>query len=113
MVGQGTIGSASAFSGPRRIPYDIVVDPTRDAFCAYGLARGSLVQVGGPKVVGAWREAVAGGATQGGFNGGSYFQLGGTFVVGQDGILRFVHRDRDATDDPETDDVLAAARWID
>jgi peroxiredoxin len=109
LVGQGSAGSAMAFTGPRRLRLDVLLDPERAAYRAFGLGAGDLGQLIGPAVAASWvRTHVRGEARQGGMQGGSFTQMPGTFIVDRAGIVRFAHRDRHAADDPSIAELLRA-----
>lgn len=108
-VGQGTPQERAEFveqQGP--FPFDMLCDPTRAAYVAYGLARGTLYQViFSPAVLAKGLEAYQEGHRIGPVVGDP-FQLPGTFVVGTDGIVRFSSPGGLSSDFPPNDAVLAA-----
>jgi peroxiredoxin len=109
LIGQGSVGQANGFSGPRRLPYPVLVDPERRAYAAFGLVEGGAWTIVQPAVATRWVAAHATpGVRQGRPSGSSVRQLPGTFVVGPDGIVRLAHRARHAADDPAVDVVVAA-----
>lgn len=107
VVGQGTAGQAKAFTGPRRLPFEVAVDPDRSAYRAFGLADGGPVELLHPTAAARWVGVqLRGEGRQGGLQGGSMTQMPGTFVVDSGGVLRFVHRNRHQADDPDVVTVL-------
>jgi peroxiredoxin len=107
VVGQGTAGQAKAFTGPRRLPFEVAVDPDRWAYQAFGLVDGGQVELLHPAAAAKWVGVqLRGEGRQGGLQGGSLRQMPGTFVVDTAGVLRFVHRNRHQADDPAVAAVL-------
>jgi peroxiredoxin len=113
LVGQGTVGEAMGFTGPRRVPFDMLVDEDRSAYRAFGLVEGSSTELLKPSVAVAWVGVhVRGEGRQGGSHGGAVTQLPGTFIVDTDGVVRFVHRNADQADDPDASTVLGVCREV-
>jgi peroxiredoxin len=88
-------------------PVTVLVDSSRAAYLAYGLGRGSLRTVWGPKIWWAYAKLIRHGRrferpTE------DTLQLGGDFVVGRDGRLVYVFRSKDPDDRPAVDDLLVA-----
>ena len=106
LVGLGRPEQAREFCGRRRIPFVCVVGPGRGVHRAFGLRRGSLNQVAGPRTWGPWLRDQLGPNHQGRFGQGDMAQLPGTFVVDAGGIIRYAHRGRRANDYPPNDEVL-------
>ena len=108
VIGLGRPDQAGSFCQRRRVPFACLTSPDGTAHRAYGLRRGSLNQVAGPRV---WlpglRNALQGNR-QGRFGQGDPARLPGTFVVDTDGQIRFAHRGRRSDDNPPNDTVLAA-----
>jgi peroxiredoxin len=93
----------------RLTPLTVLVDSTRAAYLAYGLGRGSVRTVWGPKIWWAYAKLIGHGRrlqrpTE------DTWQLGGDFVVGRDGRLVYVFRSKDPDDRPAVDDLLVAVR---
>lgn len=83
-----------------------LADPTGEAYDAYGLARGSPVQLLGPAVLAGAARALMAGSLPGSPRG-DLRRLGGAFVVGADGRLRYAHRAQHAADNPSVPRLLA------
>lgn len=114
LVGQGTPGGASAFTGPHRVPFPILVDLNGAAYHAYGLTDGTLAQAIDPRVWAPWIKANLSSETrQGGLQGGSFSQQPGTFIVDGLGLVRYVHRNGHAADDPDSSELLRAVAAVD
>lgn len=108
-VGQGTPSDRDEFLGAHGpYPFDVLCDPHREAYRAWGLARGSLYNVAmHPKVVAKGAEAFMAGERQG-RTVGDGLQLGGTFMIGPTGVILFAHEHKQSSDFPPNDAVLAA-----
>jgi len=107
LIGQGQPSDAQAFTERLRQPFDCLVDPTRSAYRAYGLARANPAQVFGPRVALPFLRANLGRETlQRGLQGGSFYQMPGTFVIDTDGVVQMAHRNRHVADTPANDRIL-------
>lgn len=108
-ISQGDADDRAAFlevHGP--YPFPFLADPHRDAYVAYGLARGTLAQViFNPSVIAAGLAAYQEGHKIESIVGDP-FQLPGTFLVGTDGRVIYAHAGRLSSDFPSNDDVFAA-----
>ena len=87
----------------------MLVDSSRAAYLAYGLGRGSVREVWGPKIWWAYAKLIRRGRrvhrpTE------DTRQLSGDFVVGRNGRLAYVFRSKDPDDRPAVDDLLVAVR---
>lgn len=113
LIGQGTPGQALAFTGPRRVPFEMLVDPDRAAYRAFGLGDGGPYQILAPAALVGWVGVqVRGEGRQGLRHGGSVAQMPGTFLVDTGGVIRYVHRNRHQADDPDSQAVLAICRSL-
>ncbi|MEX0990447.1 MAG: peroxiredoxin-like family protein [Actinomycetota bacterium] len=120
LVGHGSPGSAEAFSARKRLPFPLLMDPWRDAYRAYGLGRGSMNQVLGPRVLPqSIRRGLAKETRQGGLQGGDLMQMPGTFVIdtggvirGHDGVVRLAHRNEHVADAPSNDAIVDLLRSL-
>lgn len=108
-IAQGDDDDRAAFldaHGP--YPFPFLADPNRDAYVAYGLARGTLAQIiFNPAVIAAGMAAYQEGHKIESIVGDP-FQLPGTFLVGRDGIVIYAHAGRLASDFPPNEDIFAA-----
>jgi hypothetical protein len=89
-----------------RIPFRCLADPDREAYRAFGLERGSMAQLMSPAVV----LKTIGSMFRGNFGppGGDVFQLGGSFVIGSDGVIKLAHAALDPSDLLPIESILAA-----
>jgi AhpC/TSA antioxidant enzyme len=98
-VGMGAPGQAQEFKKSRNISFPLLSDTSQRSYNAYGLGRFSFAAELSGNSLGAMFQQ----ATKGHFAGipvGDITQLGGTFLIDQSGIARFVHRDRTTSDFP-------------
>ena len=87
------------------VPFRCLADPDHEAYRAFGLERGSIAQIMGPEVMLKTMRSFF----RGNFGppGGDIFQLGGTFVIGTDGLIRLAHAARDPSDLAAMDTIFA------
>ena len=95
------------FCRKRGVPFDCLGDPEREAYHAVGLERGSAKEYIGPQLVKGFVRAARHGAF-GGVPKGDVAQRPGTFVVSPEGKVLYAHYNKDSSDHPPLDDVLAA-----
>jgi len=110
-VGLGEPKHAAVF-GPRLAPsVTCLTRPTPEAHYAYGIGRAQGQNLIQPGMVSAAVKAAAGGHLQGKATGDARV-LSGTFVVDQDGVIRFAHYARFPGDDPQIEELLRAAEAL-
>ena len=98
------------FCRKRGVPFDCLGDPDREAYHAVGLERGSAKEYIGPQLVKGFVRAARHGAFAGSPQGGDVAQRPATFVVSPDGEVLYAHYNRDSSDHPSIDEVIAAVR---
>lgn len=98
------------FCRKREVSLECLGDPERDAYSAVGLEEGSLKEFVGPRLVTRFVRAARTGALPGNPEGGAVTQRPGTFVVGRDGRVVMAHYNRDSSDNPPIEEVVAAVR---
>jgi hypothetical protein len=109
VVGIGQPKHAQRY-GPRLAPSALcLVDSGTDAHRTYGLKRGGILQLAGPKVFASGVRATARGAGQGEVTGDTTM-LSGTFVIDQDGLVRWAHYSSHAGDHPDIGQMLEDVR---
>ena len=74
-----------------QLPFPLLSDPERDVYQAYGLQRGHLFHLLRPGTVLAYLKLLSRGRAYH-FRRSDLRQLGGDFVIGQEGIVRYEHR---------------------
>jgi len=91
----------------RLTPLQILVDEERNSYRAYGLGRGRVWNVWGPKVWLAYARLLLSGER---FRRpvDDTMQLGGDVVVGSDGTISFLFRSEGPADRPTVDELVAA-----
>ena len=86
-----------------------LVSPETTAHKAFGITRGSLMQLAGPAVISSVVRAARSGQMQGQTTG-DYTMLGGVFAVDMSGIVRYAFYGSHAGDHPEPDTFVASVR---
>lgn len=89
-----------------RDAYTCLADPERGTYASFGLLRGTVMDVAGPRVWLAGARALAEGFIAS--VEGDVYQLGGTFAIRRDGTVAFAHYSRTSSDNAEPADALAA-----
>jgi peroxiredoxin len=103
--------STHNFCRSRHVPFQCLGDPARSSYRAVGLGRGRRKEYLG---LNSWkyrRRASRVGARSG-LPRGDVAQRPGTFVVDPAGITAFAHYNRDSSDNPSVDDVIAAVATV-
>ncbi len=105
-IGQGSATRAKAFRAELELPFPLLADPRRAAYRAYGLTQMDWRR---EISLGALKRSVKATLTYGAARSPDQdmLQLGGVFVVGTDGIVRFAHRSVSTSDVPSHDALLA------
>ncbi|MCS6909529.1 MAG: redoxin domain-containing protein [Anaerolineales bacterium] len=112
-VGLGEPKHAQRYCGSLAPSIACYANKTKEAYKAFGLDRGNLLQLMGPQVFAAGARAIARGYTQREITGDA-LMLGGVFVIDQEGIIRYAHYDAHAGDHPDFAEVLRAVKdWKD
>lgn len=106
-VTQGEPQQAQALCDRFQVPFPCLADPRRSSYKAFGLKRGSMVQVLGPTVMFRGLQA----ARKGHFVEkvvGDAFQLPGTFIIDGDGVVRYARYAAHAADHPAIGELVEA-----
>lgn len=99
------------FCASRKVPFDCLGDPLREAYGEVSVGRGGRDQVLGRKIARKYLQTIARSrVVGGGSQGGDMQQLPGTFVVDREGRVLFAHYAVSSADNPPVADVLAAVR---
>lgn len=108
LIGQGNVEQTRAFCREQDVPFPCLADPERTAYVAYGLETGTILQILGPRVwwrgIRAWKAGYSAGKPI-----GDVRQMPGVFLVDRSGIIRFIHRYRDISDNPPNELLL---EWL-
>ncbi len=119
VIGQGTPAQAAEFRRVQGVDIPLLVDPGRASYERAGAKVATLAELIGPRQVARGlmatiRSRLAQGsiAVHQGRIMGHAAQLGGVLVIAPDGSVRYSHLSEDASDNPPTREVLAAARAI-
>ncbi len=92
-------------------PFPLLIDPERIAYRVYGLEY-SLLRSWGLQTVWRYVQLLVSGHRWRGIQGDSG-QLGGDFIVDNQGIIRLVHRSHDPTDRPSVEQLLDTLNQLD
>ena len=88
-----------------QLPFQLLSDPERGVYRTYGLASGNLSRVFGPGTIWAYIKLLARGRWYH-FQKSDLRQLGGDFVIGANGIVRYQHRSAAPHDRPPAERLL-------
>jgi peroxiredoxin len=107
-----SFGRPDVVEGYRRrlaLPFPVAADPERRAYAAYGLLTGSTWAIWHPRVLLRYLVLLLRGLPlRRPARDDDLAQLGGDFVIGADGVLRFAYRSRRPDDRPDVAALLAA-----
>ena len=89
-----------------QLPFTILSNPERDVYDAYGLVRGSLLRIFSPGTIWIYLKHFARGRRYH-HAASDWRQLGGDFVLGEDGTVLYEHRGRTPNDRPTVPGLIA------
>ncbi len=89
-----------------QLPFPILSDPERDVYAAYSLTQGSLLKIFSPKTVWTYVKHFARGRRYE-HAASDWRQLGGDFILGEDGMVLFEYRGQTPTDRPTVASLIA------
>ena len=89
-----------------QLPFQLLSDPERDTYRAYGVRRGGLWRMLGPGTIWAYIKTIARGRRYR-FARSDIQQLGGDFVIDASGVVQYEHRGIAPHDRPAVDRLLA------
>ena len=93
------------------LPFQLLSDPERDTYRAYGVRRGNLWRMFGPGTIWAYIKALGRGSSYH-FARSDLQQLGGDFLIDAAGIVRHEHHGATPNDRPTVDQLLAVLDTI-
>ncbi len=109
-ITMGTPEQTAAFGEKLAVPFTLLADLEQVAYRAFGLGKGSVSQVMGPRT---WLPLMRGMIRGGqGKPTGDIWQMPGTFIVDQQGIIRLAHYPALQTDRPSNDELFDLLRSI-
>jgi hypothetical protein len=82
-----------------QLPFPVLSDPERDVYAAYSLTQGSLLKIFSSKTVWTYLKHFAKGRRYQ-HAASDWKQLGGDFILGDDGTVLYEHRGQTPTDRP-------------
>lgn len=100
----GSLLAAQAWLKETCAPFQLILDPERTAYDAYGLER-SLRRSWNLRTIWRYAQLLTSGRQWRGIQGDSA-QLGGDFIVDAAGIIRLAYRSHDPTDRPAVEKLL-------
>ena len=110
-ITQGDPRQAQALCDRFQVPFPCLADPRRSGYKAFGLKRGSVLEVFGPAALLRGMQAARKGhhieKTV-----GDAFQMPGTFIINRDGVVRYAHYARHVGDHPKTAELIEALRSL-
>lgn len=89
-----------------QLPFAILSDPERDVYRAYGLAQGNLLKIFSLRTVWTYVKHFARGWRYH-HAASDWRQLGGDFVLGEDGTVLYEHRGQTPSDRPTVTELIA------
>jgi peroxiredoxin len=98
------------FCASRKVPFECLGDPLREAYGEVSLGRAKRKQVLSLKIARRYVTALGVGAVGAGAKGGDMAQLPGTFVIDREGRVVLAHYAESSADNPPVATVLAAVR---
>jgi len=100
------------FCEGRKVPFECLGDPKREAYQQVEVGKGTRDQVLGRNIAGKYLKTMFRSRVVGSINAPveEMLQLPGTFVVGTDGRVLFAHYAVNSADNPPPADVLAVVR---
>ncbi len=108
LIGLGAVAKTREFKEQFELPFAVLSDPDRRAYQLYGLLRLNPFREARPQTA---RDLVRDTREVGGkvmSLGQDFMQLGGTFVIDTQGILRFTQRALRIADRPDTEALIRA-----
>ena len=104
VISFGTPALAQNWIEQTRSSFQFLIDPEKKAYRAYGL-ESSLLRSWSPKIWFAYTRLMLQGWKWRGIQGDSR-QLGGDFIVDQQGIIRMAYRSNDPTERPKIEEII-------
>jgi hypothetical protein len=91
------------------IPFQVASDPEQKAYRDYGIGKASVWTVWSPRVLWKYlRLAASGRKPQHSEEPEDVYQLGGDFLLDENGLILFAHESRNPVDRPKVGDILQA-----
>lgn len=107
-IGMGWPAAAADFRDQHEVPFPVLIDHTKETYRALELGRGTAWQILGPPV---WLRAARSFLAGHGMTPRPKqdpLQLGGVIVADRGGGIRYSYASRTSSDNPPTDEVIAA-----
>lgn len=112
MITFTTSGELDGYQQRRRLPFPILLDPDRQVYDAYGMGRGSFLDVWGWRAIRRYWQILrpSGPGSRSDLRPATEDtrQLGGDIVIAPDGRLAWGHWSERSTDRPSVDEIVRA-----
>lgn len=105
LVTMASAEDTAGFCEGADVPFTCLADPDREAYRAFGLERGGISELLGPRNWTRGVKAVLEGHVQGATVGDPR-QMPGAFVFDGDGVVRYAHYAREVSDNPSNDELF-------
>lgn len=90
------------------LPFSVLSDPDQKAYHAFGVPRGGIMEMMGPRT---WSVGLGATLRHGvGTPTGDVWQLSGEYIVDTTGTIRYAHGSKHSADLPDHDALLAAVK---
>ena len=110
IISFGSIVAAHTWLEETCAPFQLLLDPDRTVYRAYGLER-SFLRSWGPKTIWQYIRLLISGRKWKGVQGDSA-QLGGDFIIANSGNIKLAYRSSDPTDRPTLETILSILKTI-
>ncbi len=110
IISFGTNVAANTWLQETCTPFELLRDPDRTVYRAYGLER-SFLRSWGPKTIWQYIRLLTSGRKWKGVQGDSA-QLGGDFIIDKSGNIKLAYRSIDPTDRPSFETILSILQTI-
>lgn len=111
LVGMGTLKQAQEFLEKFDLPFQLICDPERRLYEAYGLKRMGTLGFLSPSLALKGLSALAGGNLAG-IPEGDVKQLAGVFIIDSSGYIQFRYLSADPADFPSAEEILSALKSV-
>lgn len=112
LIGQATPRHAAHFRRTMKIDLPVLADEKRESYEAAGAKVATMGELLGPKMVAKGIQATRKLGVHQGRTIGHPAQLGGAMIVTPDSAVAWSHMSKDASDNAEPDEILAAVRAL-
>ena len=105
IVTMGNATQAASFKDSRKLPCEVLADPKLEAYAAYGLEKGGILRIAGPRM---WWAGLTSVLKYGAARSvGDIWQMPGAFLIGKGGKLLYCHLAANSGDLESYDHILS------